>query len=153
MYWKQMGRINRPTYFLGLGLLLAFLGLWLAFLNTSPKVAELCFCLIAVPRLHDINKSGWWAGALVLGEFLVLGIAFYFAGSSPNSMDVILITSGIYVMIVVGLMVWLGCIKGDAGSNRFGDVPPDGISWKNYRYVPQVNVVTMGADRFGAKPE
>jgi hypothetical protein len=40
--------------------------------------------------------------------------------------------SGLFVFVVLGLMVLLGCIRGKEGVNKYGEAPPPGVSFKTY---------------------
>jgi uncharacterized membrane protein YhaH (DUF805 family) len=127
----RYGRLNRATYFLGFAILVAAYVVMAQFMTRPPAVGEILAASIAVPRLHDIGKSGWWAGGVILAELVVVFGALPFAISTHDS-DVILIAGGLFVFVVLGLMVWLGCIAGQTQANRYGEPPPPGISLKTY---------------------
>jgi uncharacterized membrane protein YhaH (DUF805 family) len=131
MFYKY-GRINRATYLLSLAIMVAIYALAIGFMTRPPRVAEILALLIAVPRLHDIGKSGWWAGAVILAELAVVFIALPFA-ISAKQIDILLIAGGLFVFAVLGLMIVLGCIRGQDGVNKYGEAPPPGISFKTYR--------------------
>ena len=40
--------------------------------------------------------------------------------------------SGLFVFVVLGLIVLLGCIRGKEGFNKYGEAPPPGMSFKTY---------------------
>src|SRR5665213_1791779 len=70
MFWRGYGRINRPTYFAGLGIVVL---VWAAAIGFEVKIpGEAIALLVAIPRLHDIGRSGWWAGAVLLAELIVV---------------------------------------------------------------------------------
>jgi len=128
----RYGRINRATYFLCLGVVIVGYILLLALVSKPPRIAELLALLIAIPRLHDIGKSGWWAGAVILAELIVVLTALPFALAAKQT-DILLIASGLFIIAVVGLMILLGCIRGQEDVNKYGEPPPRGISFKTYR--------------------
>ena len=64
---------------------------------------------IAVRRLHDRNKSGWWIAALAL--FLV------FLQVAPNQTTAFAIVSG---FILLWALVELFVLPGTPGPNRYG---------------------------------
>lgn len=119
--WKSVqvisyGRILRGPYWLMVGpsLILGALAgsyAWLGLEYGSNSRAILwftlnLFCVAAmiwtmVRRLHDLNKSGWWALPIWLMAFIP------FAGP---------------VLILVALIV-IGCLPGTPGTNRFGADP------------------------------
>ena len=131
MFWTKYGRINRPTYFLCLAILVTVYALLIHFMAKPPHIAELLAVLIAVPRLHDIGKSAWWAGAAIAAELIVVFGALPFAIGANNT-NIVLIAGGLFVFAALGLMTLLGCIRGQEGVNKYGEAPPPGVSFKTY---------------------
>lgn len=129
----KYGRINRPTYFLMLTILVATYAVILSLMPKPPAIAEVMAILIAVPRLHDIGKTGWWAGAAILAEILVVVSAVVFATGAGKGEEIILMAGGLFVFVILGLMVVLGCIRGQDGVNKYGEAPPPGVSFKTYK--------------------
>jgi uncharacterized membrane protein YhaH (DUF805 family) len=75
MGWRY-GRSNRATYWAGIGIVIVlFVGMNLHASKTVP-VPEFILIVLSVPRLHDIGKSAWWAGAVFLFEIAVALLAF-----------------------------------------------------------------------------
>lgn len=110
-------RVNRVTYWFSLGLLLA-MTFAARYVSSKPfTVSEGIVAVFCVPRLHDIGKSGWIAIGLVAVEFVLLLVS-----------DANLTLVGIYVLTMIGLIIWLGCIPGDAQPNKWGDPPQPGLS-------------------------
>jgi uncharacterized membrane protein YhaH (DUF805 family) len=73
---------------------------------------------VAIKRLHDRDKTGWWAI-----PFLALPGLLYGASNglvSPSTGFMLQVTAGL--LLVWGL-IELGCIRGTVGPNRFGDDP------------------------------
>jgi uncharacterized membrane protein YhaH (DUF805 family) len=126
----RYGRINRATYFLCLAILSA---VWAAAVASQVRVpGEIIALVISIPRLHDIGKSAWWAGAAFLVELVVVFGALPFAISGHN-VGVIEIAGGMFALVLWGLMIWLGCVRGQEGVNKYGEPPPAGVSFKTYR--------------------
>jgi uncharacterized membrane protein YhaH (DUF805 family) len=75
---------------------------------------------IAVKRLHDRNRTGWW----LLGSYLpvVAGIGI---ANWPVLQESIRMLVG--TLVVFPLLVWafidLGCRRGTIGPNRYGGDP------------------------------
>ncbi|WP_404651745.1 DUF805 domain-containing protein [Raoultella terrigena] len=78
---------------------------------------------VAVRRLHDLNKSGWW----LLAPFLILIIGLIgVAGTVEDGGAAV----WVWVMVAGGIMslamsIWLLFARGTDGVNRFGDVQQD----------------------------
>ena len=66
------------------------------------------------------------AGAVPIG----LEIAGLIAAFGFLPMDSAMAVMGLVVLVIFGLMIWLGCIRGQDVENRFGSPPPPGIGWK-----------------------
>ena len=73
---------------------------------------------VGARRLHDIDRSGWWIGAPVLGGIAFFGFALA-AAQGPAAPGLITIGSVIGLGLVILLLVFL-VTKGDPGPNRFG---------------------------------
>lgn len=130
MFRYRYGRINRPTYFLCFAILMVA---WVAVILSQVRMpGEILAFVVAVPRLHDIGKSAWWAGAVIIAEVVVVFVALPFA-LAANQKDIVELAAGFFVMAAWGLMVLLGCIRGQEGVNKYGEPPPPGVSFKTYR--------------------
>jgi uncharacterized membrane protein YhaH (DUF805 family) len=99
----------------------------LPFLLVQVTLPILWITLIAAPRLHDFDRSGWWGFAPMAVGFVggfVLG--FWKATGSPGP-DVLTRAGAIELLInalfSLAFMIWLGAVRGNAGPNRFG-LPP-----------------------------
>jgi uncharacterized membrane protein YhaH (DUF805 family) len=77
---------------------------------------------VAVRRLHDTNRSGWWILAPIAGYILVwIGVGMAASGSSMGS---VLATVGMLVAAVLGLTVLVFMfLDGTQGPNRYGPDP------------------------------
>ena len=90
--------------------------LWLATL--VPSIA------VAVRRLHDTNRSGWW----LLLPIIPYCLAFALGGAAmmTGGLGAGLGTAGIFLMIgAIGAIVLLVfyCLPGTPGDNRYGPNP------------------------------
>lgn len=118
------GRYNRATYWTAIGVMATlFAGISLV-AKSPPHIREAVLIFLAVPRLHDIGKSGWLAlwplGLEIVGAIVGLAIL-------PN--EAFLAVMGFITLIILGLVVWLGCISGQPFANRFGEPPAAGIGF------------------------
>ncbi|TDQ24657.1 uncharacterized membrane protein YhaH (DUF805 family) [Raoultella sp. BIGb0149] len=78
---------------------------------------------VAVRRLHDLNKSGWW----LLAPFLILIIGLIGVAGTVEEGGA---AAWVWLMVAGGIMslvmsIWLLFARGTDGSNRFGDVQQD----------------------------
>ena len=130
MFFAKYGRINRATYFVCLAILAV---IWTAAIVTRLRVPGEIFAFIfAVPRLHDIGKSAWWAGSVIALEVIAVSGALPFA-LAASKVSIMELAGGFIAIILWALMIALGCIRGQEGVNKYGEAPPAGISFKTYR--------------------
>lgn len=124
------GRTNRATYWLCLAILAGLttaLALWT---GKAARVSEVILLFIAVPRLHDIDRSGWIAAGVIGLEYVSALALFVYL----DDVDLAMMGMGVVTLIMATLMIWLGVIPGDQYGNRYGDAPPPGLSlWKRTR--------------------
>lgn len=78
---------------------------------------------VAVRRLHDLNKSGWW----LLAPFLILiigliGVAGTVEEGGAAAWVWLMVAGGIISLV---MSIWLLFARGTDGANRFGDVQQD----------------------------
>lgn len=132
------GRINRAKYwrsllvFIGAGLLVGVI------LFTAAGLAAPLFILMLVivfipwllwgfafhtERLHDRGKSAWWLVVFyaVPGMLDHLAKAAWSAGAAGTGLHYTLALAG-FALSIWGF-VEIGCLRGDAGSNRYGSNP------------------------------
>jgi uncharacterized membrane protein YhaH (DUF805 family) len=132
------GRINRAKYWVSLvkfslaGLLVAVilfttagiaapLLIVVAILTLVPWL--LCGIAITTERLHDRDRSAWWLAVfyLVPGLLNQLSKTTWFAGAAGTALYYIL------ALAAFALTIWgfveIGCLRGTAGSNRYGPDP------------------------------
>ena len=139
MDWGQIlfsftGRINRAKYWLaalfyfvallvlvavafaagisaGIGTMMVILVLiYIPFLISSLAVA--------VKRLHDRNKSGWWLLLFYLVPAILDGL-----GKQIDAPAATILLSLASLAIAVWAFVELGCLRGTAGPNQYGPDP------------------------------
>ncbi len=92
---------------------------------------------LSVRRLHDLNRSGWWLGAIVFISLILLFLAVPVAirayenhanglapmdGIPSGTFIVIRILDLVQFIFGIVLFVWF-CMRGTRGSNRFGADP------------------------------
>jgi len=78
---------------------------------------------VAVRRLHDTNRSGWWIGGFWIGLIGVLMMVGMVAAAKPNADNAIgglLAVLGIGWLIFGIVMLIFFCQRGNPGPNRFG---------------------------------
>lgn len=94
----------------------------------SAKFAGLPFLLpylsVMVRRLHDIGRSGWWAGGylLVFVASWAAGIASGKPGYAEWWSDAELAIVMLQAVYLVAMLYWL-CKVGDPEANRYGEPP------------------------------
>jgi uncharacterized membrane protein YhaH (DUF805 family) len=78
---------------------------------------------VAVRRLHDTNRSGWWMlallGVAVAAIAAIAGVLF-----GAVSLTLVFVLFGVYLLVAVVLLVFM-CLDGTRGPNRFGPDPKD----------------------------
>lgn len=119
---QSLGRWNRATFWLALGIIVAAYVAIALFREQHTAVSEVVLVIACVPRLHDIGKSGW----LVLGP-IALEVAAFILVFSALPADLTRVVLGVVILIIIGLIVWLGCVPGDRSANKFGEPPPPGL--------------------------
>ncbi|MGQ0560088.1 MAG: DUF805 domain-containing protein [Sphingosinicella sp.] len=86
-----------------------------------------------VRRLHDVDRSGWWAlppalmmglGAVITPAWMDYGLGGFLTGEAmPISLMLALTLSMANLVLIIWLIVWMAQ-PGEAGPNRFGLAPP-----------------------------
>lgn len=113
------GRIGRAAFAAGLLALVALwsLGRWgLEPVAPGWAMTVLALCLLypatcmVNQRLHDLGRSGWWAGLLLLALFV--------AARLPGTM-----ASQAALILTGGALFLLALMPGSPGHNRYGPVP------------------------------
>jgi len=116
-------RYNRASYWAMLLTAVAVFAV-LIYFTQARLPGELVLVLVCVPRLHDIGRSGWWVGGLILGEVAaaVLGVVLL-----PP--DEAALAIGAYALLLGLVLILLGLVPGQPGANRFGGRPAPGLSF------------------------
>ena len=148
MTWQQLffsyqGRINRAKYWLAIliyliigavafGILFALVG------SHSTSTLPLAIILtvvgyiillasglsVAVKRLHDRDKSGWWILIFYILPAVLNAIARGMAHGSGAGFGLVL--SLVALAISIWAFVELGCLRGTVGPNQYGPDPLEG---------------------------
>lgn len=119
------GRANRASYWVGLATLVVLMAILMVVAPSSAHIQEIVLIYLAVPRLHDIGRTGWWAAA-VLGLEIALTVVAFVTLPEEQALSV----TGVMGLAIFGLMVWLGSIPGEPAPNRFGDPPARGLQFR-----------------------
>jgi uncharacterized membrane protein YhaH (DUF805 family) len=119
------GRINRASYWLTLGGVVLILAVLRIAGAKHIAVSEVVLIFVCVPRLHDIGKSGWFVliGIFVELASLIIGLSFFTRAEVPAIF-------GVAGIIIIGLLIWLGTIRGELNVNQWGEPPAPGLSFK-----------------------
>lgn len=83
---------------------------------------------VSVRRLHDLDRSGWWAALPSVS--ILLALVFGMIDGPAKLRDGNVSIAGVLCVIAIGtallctalLLVWY-CTRGTAGPNRYGDDP------------------------------
>jgi len=118
-------RTNRAIYWLLIGIVgLLYTGVSIIF-HAKLSVSEVVLILIAIPRLHDIGRSGWLTLVPITIEIVGMVAAL------PLPLETAKTVMGVLVLTIGALMIWVGVIPGQLSSNRFGEPPPPGLQgWR-----------------------
>ena len=126
------GRMNRATYWLCLGILVAAVAIMSVFGVRPPRIGEAMLLLMCGPRLRDLGRSGWWV-LIPLGiELATIIVAF--AVFSTEDAEVLF---GSVFLAVVGFIVVLGLIPGQPHANRFGEPPKSPFAFLERRKLAE----------------
>jgi uncharacterized membrane protein YhaH (DUF805 family) len=118
----QYGRINRATYWLGFDVLATIYAVLNLMSSKQVAVSEVALAVLSVPRLNNVGKSAWWAGAA-----FILEVAVVLTALTILPIRWALVTSSVFVIVLAGLLIWLGIIPGQPAANRYGEPPALGI--------------------------
>ena len=86
---------------------------WLALL--IPSLA------VAVRRLHDTERSGWWVGG-----YIILAVVSNVVRSSTGSAGLGALLSIVTLVYAIALLVFM-CLDGTRGPNKYGPDPKGGV--------------------------
>jgi uncharacterized membrane protein YhaH (DUF805 family) len=135
------GRINRARYLVvQLALLTFWLMLWLKFSFHFASQWEALHWVVAitmiwinagitVKRLHDRNRSGWWAVAILVVNrlsYVYYGLFFglYFGVDISTARELLLVMLAVALSLLqTWIIIELFFLMGTDGPNRFGPDP------------------------------
>jgi len=146
--WKQLlfsfdGRIRRSHFWIAWLILLGVsvvLG-WIPILNLLSLLLVWPFTAIAVKRLHDMGRPGWfvaipWVASIVLSTigFMMMGMSIFAAGGDGSYYDhnpgAVFALMGpafgafmLNFLIWIGFLLWIGLVDGQPGDNAYGPNP------------------------------
>jgi uncharacterized membrane protein YhaH (DUF805 family) len=118
LFWWISGRAGRREYWASVGCVFA-VGLALEYFPGGPKLESalsVMLMFLQIRRVHDFDRSGWWA---VAATFATLPVGFVLATFTPLAVAVIGTMA-----LAVALMILIGAVPGSLGDNRFGPPPP-----------------------------
>jgi uncharacterized membrane protein YhaH (DUF805 family) len=76
---------------------------------------------IAVKRLHDRDKSGWWVLLFYVAPSVASAI-----GTASGDSGLLAVAGLVNLAISIWAFVEMGCLRGTAGTNRYGPDPLSG---------------------------
>ena len=137
-YFSFQGRLNRQPYWLRILLLVVVIivsATWIMFVGPAfglstygiyPIVPILLIILVsllslAVRRLHDRNKSGWWLVPFYLIPNVLNGIANQL-GENPLAIALFLASFALSIWALIEI----GFLRGTTGDNDYGPDPLEG---------------------------
>jgi uncharacterized membrane protein YhaH (DUF805 family) len=120
LFFSSSGRLGRLAFLAGEGTVLGLLALYDRHAHGAARLLSgwlvlfaLLFsgCCLAARRLHDLGRSGWWTGLILL--------LFLFAWPEPAG-----VAGWTARGVLATLALWLALTPGQPRPNRFG--PPLG---------------------------
>lgn len=119
-------RMNRATYWACLAMVVAW-ALFAALIleKKSGYVSEVIIACICVGRIHDVGKSGWIVGGILVAY--VIGALLLVFNLDE---DTAFVTLGVINIVITGLLILLGVLRGENGANRYGEQPDFGINFR-----------------------
>ena len=135
------GRVNRARYLVvQLALLTFWLVLWPKFSFHFSSQWEALQWVVAIPmiwinaaitvkRLHDLNRSGWWAVAILIVNrlsYIYYGLFFglYFGVDISTARELLLVMLAVALSLLqTWIVIELFFVIGTDGPNRFGPDP------------------------------
>jgi uncharacterized membrane protein YhaH (DUF805 family) len=137
--WRSLfsgkGRIDRTTFWTVQFLLAVFEACLQATATLLPLYPILIMLLILLivswvvgvlnltKRLHDLGRSGWWMLVPLAIDLLVVSLAVVKFGRGSNGAFA---SEGLGLLAPLAFLLAAGLLKGNPGSNRFGE-PPKGM--------------------------
>lgn len=127
------GRINRGKFWLAV-LAYVIISIVLAFLLIIPVLGWLLAGIgylgmivsgifVAIKRLHDRNKPGWWVAIFYVIPMILSGASAYMTYEAGEQTSMAMLISLIGLAISLWAFVELGCLRGTVGPNEYGPDP------------------------------
>jgi uncharacterized membrane protein YhaH (DUF805 family) len=113
------GRLNRMDFWAGVALYGTLAALLSPVLHGSPTYVVGLVCLLAMLRLHDIGRRGWWV--VLLPTSFILSVFSLQRNPLALGVDISLIA-----LTTLIFMIYVGATPGQAHPNNFGP-PPVGL--------------------------
>jgi uncharacterized membrane protein YhaH (DUF805 family) len=128
IWFSFTGRLNRARFWpvcltnllmlmISIVVAIAVSGGWIV-LTVVFVATTISGIAIAVKRLHDRDKSGWW----VLLFYVVPSVASGIAQASGD-IGMFIVAALLNFSISIWALVEIGCLRGTAGPNRYGPDP------------------------------
>jgi uncharacterized membrane protein YhaH (DUF805 family) len=136
------GRINRAKFWLAVLIYLVVQTLaWLLVgMSTSEGAGALLVNIVglavfvsgifvAIKRLHDRNRSGWWLLLFYIapGVLMTAGAAIWFLGILGDASAGAGAAGAVFMLAGAAIGIWafveLGCLRGTVGPNQYGPDP------------------------------
>jgi len=164
------GRVNRARYLVvQLALLTFWLVLWLKFSFHFSSQWEALQWVVAIPmiwinaaitvkRLHDLNRSGWWAVAILIVNrlsYIYYGLFFglYFGVDISTARELLLVMLAVALSLLqTWIVIELFFMMGTDGPNRFGPDPTRTAHNSPIDSRPPVSVPDFLVRRAGPRP-
>lgn len=109
------GRSDRKEYWIcAIVLIAVYAVLGAVGFEAGSGASAWAMLMIQIRRFHDLGRTGWWAAALLVGQFAV-AVPLAFMGP---------LGIGLATLISLAVLVVMGAIPGQPFENRFG--PPRG---------------------------
>lgn len=135
-YFDFKGRTGRYGYWAFVAINFLIASIIFCFVSGGiPALDSLYSMIVLIPswalsvrRLHDINKSGWWIGAALIGTLGLLGLEAWqtqnlLAGATSLTLDYVILGWSILLLALGCYILVLSFFKGTKGANKYGAEP------------------------------
>jgi uncharacterized membrane protein YhaH (DUF805 family) len=90
---------------------------------------------VAVRRLHDTNRSGWWLLLPLAPYVLTIVLAIMGAASQSSALLGIAMICNVLVLVAAIVLLVLYCLPGTPGPNKYGPDPLGGAANLNETFA------------------
>lgn len=119
-------RASRARYWISMAIYMAaYIAAWLAApplglpqILVAVVLPPIWIIFIAIPRLHDFGRSGWW-GLIPFGFGFLVGLVSVLA-HLPTTLETANIRNALIGLVSIGFTIAIGAIPGTEGDNVFG---------------------------------